>query len=134
MIGLRPAFSAWRRNCQAPYSVPWSVSASAGMPRSRVREIRSDSRFAPSSSENSEWVWRWTKDIPMRDSGSGPAGRLPPALERTQECFELDHVLVLLVPRRVEPRVQEVAAVLARTVDHPGDERAALDRKSTRLN
>ena len=62
-MGFTPAFVACCRNCHAPYMVPWSVSASAGISSSWARVIRSLSRFAPSRSENSEWVWRWTKDI-----------------------------------------------------------------------
>src|SRR4029450_2932644 len=39
---------------------PWSVSPSAGIPSSAQRATRASILQAPSSSEYSEWTWRWT--------------------------------------------------------------------------
>src|SRR5579863_5144275 len=44
----------------APYITPWSVIASAGMSSSAARATRAGMRLAPSSSEYSVWLWRWT--------------------------------------------------------------------------
>src|SRR5437879_2638587 len=40
---------------------PWSVSASAGIPSSAALPTMASIRLAPSRSENSVWLWRWTK-------------------------------------------------------------------------
>src|SRR5688500_13939051 len=45
----------------APYSAPWSVMASAGIPRSFARVTRSRRRDRPSRRLYSLWVCRWTK-------------------------------------------------------------------------
>src|SRR5579863_2592182 len=45
----------------APYITPWSVIASAGMSSSAARATMAGMRLAPSSSEYSVWLWRWTK-------------------------------------------------------------------------
>jgi hypothetical protein len=65
---------------------PWSVSASAGISYSCARFSRSPMRFAPSSSEYSLWVCRWTKDIyalsprvkPLPSGPGRPAARREP--------------------------------------------------------
>src|SRR5215510_11002362 len=44
----------------APYIAPWSVMARAGIPSSAARATMALIRLAPSSSENSVWLWRWT--------------------------------------------------------------------------
>jgi hypothetical protein len=53
---------------------PWSVTATAGIPWRRASEkiVGEDGsedggsiRAAPSSSEYSEWTWRWTKPGPL---------------------------------------------------------------------
>src|SRR5262249_43195285 len=68
---------------------PWSVTETAGIPaRSASLKIvgawgldrGASIRAAPSSSEYSEWVWRWTKLSPwVRSSSPGirAGGRLP---------------------------------------------------------
>src|SRR5207248_711534 len=40
---------------------PWSVSPIAGIPSSAARDTIAGMRLAPSSSEYSVWLWRWTK-------------------------------------------------------------------------
>src|SRR5215471_17841561 len=45
----------------APYITPWSVRASAGISSSAARATIALMRLAPSSSENSVWLCRWTK-------------------------------------------------------------------------
>src|SRR5260370_4410598 len=45
----------------APYITPWSVRASAGISSSAARLTMAGMRLAPSSSEYSVWLWRWTK-------------------------------------------------------------------------
>src|SRR5579884_3486293 len=44
-----------------PYITPWSVRATAGISSSAARDTSRGMRLAPSSSENSVWLWRWTK-------------------------------------------------------------------------
>src|SRR5215510_4571053 len=44
----------------APYIAPWSVMARAGISSSAARATMALIRLAPSSSENSVWLWRWT--------------------------------------------------------------------------
>src|SRR3990172_11925516 len=70
MMGLRPASAAACQNSITPYITPWSVSASAGCPSSLARATICGMRARPSSSEYSEWQWRWTKDM-----GQGAEGR-----------------------------------------------------------
>ena len=41
--------------------LPWSVSAMAGMSNSAARLAMALAFMAPSSSEKSEWLCRWTK-------------------------------------------------------------------------
>src|SRR6185295_4019714 len=45
----------------APYMTPWSVIPSAGISSSAARATKAGMRLAPSSSEYSVWLWRWTK-------------------------------------------------------------------------
>src|SRR5256885_2488424 len=45
----------------APYMTPWSVMPRAGISSSAARATRAGMRLAPSSSEYSVWLWRWTK-------------------------------------------------------------------------
>src|SRR5690349_15976901 len=45
----------------APYMTPWSVRPMAGIPSSAARATIVGMRLAPSSSEYSVWLWRWTK-------------------------------------------------------------------------
>src|SRR3954463_929143 len=73
MIGLTPCFFASLWNDQAPNRQPWSVRASAGSSNSFVRATRSGIRLAPSRSEYSECVWRWTKLKRHRRAGGGNA-------------------------------------------------------------
>src|SRR5579871_3484962 len=40
---------------------PWSVRAIAGISSSAARATMAGMRLAPSSSEYSVWLWRWTK-------------------------------------------------------------------------
>ena len=42
-----------------PFITPWSVSPSAGWPNSAARLASASMLHAPSSSEYSEWTWRW---------------------------------------------------------------------------
>src|SRR4051812_38306801 len=46
----------------APNRLPWSVTATAGMPNSTARLARSSVRIIPSSKEYSVWRWRWTNE------------------------------------------------------------------------
>ena len=43
--------------------LPWSVMPSAGCPSAAASATSSSTREAPSSIENSVWVWRWTKRL-----------------------------------------------------------------------
>src|ERR1700757_5085459 len=45
----------------APYMTPWSVRPIAGISSSAARATIAWMRLAPSSSEYSVWLWRWTK-------------------------------------------------------------------------
>src|SRR5260221_7046903 len=45
----------------APYMTPWSVMASAGISSLAAASTSGWMRLAPSSSEYSVWLWRWTK-------------------------------------------------------------------------
>src|SRR5690606_19616887 len=112
--GLTLVREAMRWNSHEPNMQPWSVSASAGISNSSARRTRSSSRFAPSRSEYSLCVWRWTNDIP---SGL--------AVERIQDRLELEDVLVLPPRGRIQPGVDQVDAILFRAHDGPGEERAA---------
>src|SRR5450756_419475 len=58
------------RNLTTPPSVPWSVSATAGMPSSLALWTRLFTRQAPSSSEYSLWTWSWTKSEATEGSDS----------------------------------------------------------------
>ena len=51
--------------------LPCSVIATAGIFSSTARSSISSIRQAPSSSEYSEWRWRWTKSDM---AGTGPGG------------------------------------------------------------
>ena len=57
MIGRMPFCSASWKKWNAPNMLPWSVTATAGMPSSATRLQSSGSRFAPSRREY--WLWRW---------------------------------------------------------------------------
>src|SRR6202035_3679498 len=72
----------------APNRLPWSVSASAGMPAAAAAAMTSSSRLAPSKRLYWLWRWRWTKsDMRGRSAPAdvtrtaGPAGRFQGALE-----------------------------------------------------
>src|SRR2546426_4120098 len=61
---------------------PWSVRASAGIPSSAARPTMASIRLAPSRSENSVWLWRWTKlsgacGITLAGVAGSPTGILP---------------------------------------------------------
>src|SRR5450759_5086267 len=61
----------------APYIAPWSVTARAGISSSAARATRAGMRLAPSSSEYSVWLCRWTKvsgacGIVLAGSGGTP--------------------------------------------------------------
>src|SRR2546429_5836758 len=45
----------------APYMTPWSVMARAGISSLAAASTSGWMRLAPSSSENSVWLCRWTK-------------------------------------------------------------------------
>lgn len=64
MIGLIPAARAASWNWRAPNIDPWSVRAIAGIPWETARATIRSMRAAPSSSENSLWLCRWTKPLP----------------------------------------------------------------------
>src|ERR1700730_5920579 len=58
---------------------PWSVSATAGIPRSAALRTSRLTRPAPSRREYSVWLWRWTKlfgacGIGSKVVGGGPRG------------------------------------------------------------
>src|SRR4051812_25937345 len=46
---------------------PWSVRPSAGWPNSAARCASASMLHAPSSSEYSEWTWRWAQDGVLRE-------------------------------------------------------------------
>src|SRR4051812_20153249 len=46
----------------APFMTPWSVRPRAGWPNSAARLASALMLAAPSSSEYSEWTWRWAQD------------------------------------------------------------------------
>ena len=71
MIGLMPCFLAAFCSSTAPFMTPWSVSARAGWPNSAARAARASILQAPSSSEYSEWTWRWQQPA---DTGLGMLG------------------------------------------------------------
>ena len=50
--------------------LPWSVTARLSMPSFLTCATRSGIRLAPSSSEYSLWVWRWTKRHALTDCGA----------------------------------------------------------------
>src|SRR5438270_13828866 len=60
-IGFTPTSRQALYTGMAPYLTPWSVRASAGISSSAARRTMAAIRLAPSSSENSVWLWRWTK-------------------------------------------------------------------------
>src|SRR6478609_9700589 len=62
MIGLMPASVAVRQKSNAPNMLPWSVTATAGIPCSTAASMRGLTRAAPSSIEYSLCTWRWTKE------------------------------------------------------------------------
>src|SRR5262245_5689732 len=68
-MGLTPAARPASRKCNAPNMDPWSVTATAGMPRRPASEkivgasglaLGGEIRAAPSRRENSECTCRWT--------------------------------------------------------------------------
>src|SRR5207302_5448099 len=61
MIGLIPCLAQAVCSSTAPFMTPWSVSASAGCPNAAARSASSSILHAPSSSEYSEWTWRWAQ-------------------------------------------------------------------------
>ena len=58
MIGLMPASVAVRQKSKAPNMLPWSVTATAGIPCSTAASTSGLTRAAPSSIEYSLWTWR----------------------------------------------------------------------------
>ena len=61
-IGLIPCFLHALYSSTAPFITPWSVRPSAGWPNAAARAARASILHAPSSSEYSEWTWRWAQD------------------------------------------------------------------------
>src|ERR1019366_6742096 len=78
MIGLIPCLGDAVDRSTVPFITPWSVSASAGWSNDAALAASASILQAPSSSEYSEWTWRWTQEELMNRSfrGSGP-GRKP---------------------------------------------------------
>src|SRR6185369_11113045 len=62
-IGLMPRLRAWSWNTTDENMFPCSVMAIAGIFSSTALSSSSSIRHAPSSSENSEWRWRWTNSV-----------------------------------------------------------------------
>jgi hypothetical protein len=62
MMGLMPASVAVFQKSNAPKTLPWSVTAMAGIPCSAAAAIRGFTRAAPSSMEYSLCTWRWTNE------------------------------------------------------------------------
>ena len=57
---------------------PWSVSPSAGWPNSVARAARPSILQAPSSSEYSEWTWRWAHPGAVTDHPGYAFGQTEP--------------------------------------------------------
>src|ERR671930_422997 len=54
---------------------PWSVRPSAGCSNAAARSASASILQAPSSTEYSEWTWRWTHLIARRVYGREPTAR-----------------------------------------------------------
>src|SRR5213594_481541 len=63
----------------APYMTPWSVRPIAGISSSSARWTIAPMRLAPSSSEYSVWLWRWTKVFGACGIVLARVGGTPPA-------------------------------------------------------
>ena len=55
------------KSSTAPFITPWSVRPSAGWPNSAARAASWSILQAPSSSEYSEWTWRWAQPEVLTD-------------------------------------------------------------------
>ena len=67
----------------APFITPWSVSPSAGWPNSAARAASLSILHAPSSSEYSEWTWRWAQAGVLTGGGRlDPRRTMPTARAR----------------------------------------------------
>src|SRR6185312_4151274 len=71
-----------------PFITPWSVSPRAGWSKAAARSASASILHAPSSSEYSEWTWRWAQEEVLTGrpnarrpggGGSAPAGGLASA-------------------------------------------------------
>src|SRR3954468_23603817 len=61
-MGLTPSSLHALYISPAPFMTPWSVRPRAGWPNSAARLASALMLAAPSSSEYSEWTWRWAQD------------------------------------------------------------------------
>src|ERR1700733_6628091 len=61
MIGLIWCLRHAVKSSTEPFITPWSVSARAGWSNDAARSASASILHAPSSSEYSEWTWRWTQ-------------------------------------------------------------------------
>src|SRR4051812_3388014 len=81
---------------------PWSVSPRAGCPNAAARSARASIRQAPSSTEYSEWTWRWANDavdtgsptIRSRSDDQAARYRAAPAI-----CGDVFGAVPLALPR-----------------------------------
>src|SRR3712207_2005559 len=120
MIGLSPWALAPDQNSNAPKTLPWSVIAIAGIPRSAVRANMSSSRAAPSSMEYSVWPCRWTKSpLPVLALlGTGLPAPLDARLP-TGRADEPDHVSG---GKRAQPRrSRDLSSTVTRPTDRFGE-------------
>src|SRR3954464_7590807 len=76
MMGLTPCLAQAFWSSTAPFITPWSVSPSAGCSNAAARSARASILHAPSSSEYSEWTWRWAQEevLTGRPNARRPGG------------------------------------------------------------